>query len=69
MKEKREIISQIADLLAYLIRSGSLSSEAGDKIWHIALKHPEKADEITAILDMELPEDETVMKIEGCCGE
>lgn len=65
MKEKREIISQIADLLAYKIRSGELSQEGGDKIWRVAIKYPEKVDAITDILDMELPEEETVAKVEG----
>lgn len=65
MKEKREIISQVAEFLSYKIRSGAVSSEGGDKIWKIVLKHPEKADTITDILDMDLPEDETVAKIEA----
>lgn len=64
MKEKREIASQIAEFLAYKVRSGELSSEGGDKIWRIALKHPEKVDAITDILDMELPEAETIMRVE-----
>ena len=64
MKEKREIVSGIADLLSYKIRSGEVSSEGGDKIWRIALEHPEKADEITYILEMDLSEAETVAKIE-----
>ena len=65
MKEKREIISQVADFLAYKIRSGQISSEGGDRIWRVALKHPEKADAITGILGMDLDENETVAKIEG----
>lgn len=65
MKEKREIISQVAEFLSYKIRSGAVSSEGGDRIWKVALKHPEKADVITDILDMDLPEEETVAKIEG----
>ena len=51
MKEKREIISQVAEFLSYKIRSGAVSSEGGDRIWKVALKHPEKADVITDILD------------------
>ena len=54
MKEKREIISQVAEFLSYKIRSGAVSSEGGDRIWKVALKHPEKADVITDILDMDL---------------
>lgn len=64
MKEKREVIKQVAEFLSYKIRSGELSSEGGDKVWRVALKHPEKADEIMNILEMELPEDDTVTKIE-----
>ena len=45
MKEKREVISQIAEFLAYKIRSGAVSQEGGDKIWRVALEHPEKVDE------------------------
>ena len=65
MKEKREIKTRLPDLLSYKIRSGAVSSEGGDRIWKVALKHPEKADVITDILDMDLPEEETVAKIEG----
>lgn len=65
MKEKREMISQIADLLEYQIRSGAISNEGGDKIWRVALKHPELVDAITNILDLELPEDEVIRKVEG----
>ena len=64
MKEKREVISQIAEFLSYKIRSGAVSQEGGDKIWRVALAHPEKVDAITDILDMDLPEDETLAKVE-----
>lgn len=64
MKEKREIINRIAEFLSYKVRSGELSNEGSDKIWRIALKAPEKVDSIIDILDMELPEDDTVMKVE-----
>lgn len=64
MKEKREQISEVSDFLTYLIRSGRISNEGGDKIWRIILKHPEKADAIMAILDMELPESDTILKVE-----
>ena len=55
---------QIAEFLAYKIRSGAVSQEGGDKIWRVALEHPEKVDAITDILDMDLPEDETLAKVE-----
>ena len=64
MKEKREVISQIAEFLSYKIRSGAVSQEGGDKIWRVALELPEKVDAITDILDMDLPEDETLAKVE-----
>ena len=64
MREKREKVKEIADLLEYNIRSGAVSPEGGDVIWRIALKNPEKVDAIVNILDMELPEAETVAKVE-----
>ena len=64
MREKREKVKEIADLLEYKIRSGAVSPEGGDVIWRIALKNPEKVDAIVNILDMELPEAETVAKVE-----
>ena len=64
MKEKREVINKIAEFLAFKVRSGDVSTEGGDKIWRIALKNPEKVDAIIDILDMDLPEADTVMKVE-----
>ena len=64
MKEKREVINKIAEFLAYKVRSGDVSTEGGDKIWRIALKNPEKVDAIIDILDMDLPEADTVLKVE-----
>ena len=64
MKEKREVINKISEFLAYKVRSGDVSTEGGDKIWRIALKNPEKVDAIIDILDMDLPEADTVMKVE-----
>ena len=64
MKEKREIAGEVAVFLAYKVRSGMISQEGGEKIWRFAMEHPEKADAITNILDMDLTEDETVAKIE-----
>lgn len=64
MKEKREMIKPVAEFLSYKIRSGEISSDGGDKIWRFALKHPEKVDAIINILEMELAEDETIMKVE-----
>ena len=64
MKEKREIAGELAEFLSYKVRSGQLSQEAGEKIWELAMQKPEMADAITNILDMELPEDETVLRVE-----
>ncbi len=64
MKEKREIAGELAEFLSYKVRSGQLSQEAGEKIWKLAMQRPEMADAITNILDMELPEDETVLRVE-----
>ena len=64
MKEKREIAGELAEFLSYKVRSGQLSQEAGEKIWKLAMQKHEMADDITNILDMELPEDETVLRVE-----
>ena len=64
MKEKREIAGELAEFLSYKVRSGQLSQEAGEKIWKLAMQKPEMAEAITNILDMELPEDETVLRVE-----
>ena len=64
MKEKREIAGELAEFLSYKVRSGQLSQEAGEKIWKLAMQKPEIADAITNILDMELPEEETVLRVE-----
>ena len=64
MKAKREIAGELAEFLSYKVRSGQLSQEAGEKIWKLAMQKPEMADAITNILDMELPEDETVLRVE-----
>ena len=64
MKEKREIAGELAEFLSYKVRSGQLSQEAGEKIWKLAMQKPEMADAITNILDMELSEEETVLRVE-----
>lgn len=64
MKEKREIAGELAEFLSYKVRSGQLSQEAGEKIWKLVMQKPEMADAITNILDMELPEEETVLRVE-----
>lgn len=64
MKEKRAMIKPVAEFLTYKIRSGEISSEGGDKIWRIALDKAEKVDAIIGILEMDLPEADTITKIE-----
>lgn len=64
MKEKREIAGEIAEFLSYKVRSGQLSQAAGEKIMKITMQNPEAADAITNVLDMELSEEETVLRIE-----
>jgi len=64
MKEKREIAGELAEFLSYKVRSGQLSQEAGEKIWKLVMQKPETSDAVTDILDMELPEDETVRRVE-----
>lgn len=64
MKEKRAKVMPVADLLEYKIRSGKLSNDVGQKIWQFVLKNPDTADTIMNILDMELPDAETLRKVE-----
>ena len=64
MKEKREIAGELAEFLSYKVRSGQLSQETGEKIWKLVMQKPETSDAVTDILDMELPEDETVRRVE-----
>ena len=55
MKEKRAMIKEIAEFLAYKVRSGEISVEGSDGIWRAALEKAEYKDAIIDILDMELP--------------
>ena len=64
MKEKREIAGELAEFLSYKVRSGQLSQAAGEKILKLAMQKPEAADAITDVLDMDLSEEETVLRIE-----
>lgn len=63
MKETREKIKPVADFLEYKIRSGEISNEGGHKIWEVALKNPDMVDDIIYILEMDLPEEDTIKKI------
>ena len=64
MKEKRAMVMPVGDLLEYKIRSGKMDNEIGQKIWQFTLKHPEFVKEIMNILDMELPDEDTLAKVE-----
>jgi hypothetical protein len=64
MKEKREIAGELAEFLSYKVRSGQLSQETGEKIWKLVMQKPDIADTVTDILDMELPEEETLLRVE-----
>lgn len=64
MKEKRAKVKPVGDLLEYKIRSGKMANDIGQKIWQFVLKHPETVDTVMDILDMELPDDDTLKKVE-----
>ena len=62
MNENRQKVAPVTDLLEYKIRVGEISNEGGHEI-HIALKHVELVDQIVYILEMDLPEKDTIAKI------
>lgn len=64
MSDKLEVSQEIAEFLSYKVRSGQLTMEASEKIWRIAVNNVGKKNQIIDILDMELPEADTVMRIE-----
>lgn len=64
MNEKLRIVKPVGDLLEYKIRSGKMDNGIGQKIWQFALKNPETVDAIMNILDMELPDADTLAKVE-----
>ena len=65
MKEKREKIMPLVDLLEYMIRRGKISNAGGHKIYGVALENPDLVKQILNILDMEYSEEETVAKVEA----
>ena len=65
MKEKRETIMPVVDLLEYMIRRGKISNAGGHRIYAVALEDPDLVDQIMKILDMELSEEDTVARVEG----
>lgn len=64
MKEVREKIRPLLEFLSYKIRAGEISQEGSDTIYRIILKNPDLTDKITYILEMDLPERDTVMKVQ-----
>ena len=63
MNENRQKVAPVTDLLEYKIRVGEIFNEGGHEIFHIALKHVELVDQIVYILEMDLPEKDTIAKI------
>ena len=57
MNENRQKVAPVTDLLEYKIRVG------GHEIFHIALKYVELVDQIVYILEMDLPEKDTIAKV------
>jgi len=64
MKEIRQKVKPLAELLEYQIRVGMISYTGGDKIWRTTLKNPDIVDAVMDILDKELPEDEVMARFE-----
>ena len=64
MREVREKIRPVVDLLEYKIRSGELSNGGGHKILGVLLEKPELVNTVMNSLDLELEEDETVAQVE-----
>lgn len=63
MNENRQKVAPVTDLLEYKIRVGEISNEGGHEIFRIALKNVEKVDQIVYILEMDLPEADTIAKV------
>lgn len=64
MREVREKIRPVVDLLEYKIRSGELSNGGGHKILQILLAKPDLVNTVMNILDLELDEAETLKQVE-----
>ena len=64
MKEIRKKVKPLAELLEYKIRSGEFTYENGDKIWRLVLKNPDIVDAVMDIMDRELSEEDTLMRVE-----
>ena len=64
MKEKREKIMPVVDLLEYMIRRGKISNAGGHKIYAVVLEHPDLVKQVMNILDDELSEEETLAKVQ-----
>ena len=64
MREVREKIRPVVDLLEYKIRCGELSNGGGHKILQILLAKPDLVNAVMNILDLELDEDQTLAQVE-----
>ena len=64
MREVREKIRPVVDLLEYKIRGGEISNGGGHKILGVLLEKPDLVDTIMNILDLELDEEETLAQVE-----
>jgi len=64
MREVREKIRPVVDLLEYKIRGGELSNGGGHRILAVLLEKPDLVDTIMNILDLELSEEETLKQVE-----
>ena len=64
MREVREKIRPVVELLEYQIRSGQISNGGGHKILTILLDKPNLVNAVMNILDLELEEDETLAQVE-----
>jgi len=64
MREVREKIRPVVDLLEYKIRAGEISNGGGHKILAVLLDKPDLVNAVMNILDLELEEDETLAQVE-----
>lgn len=64
MKEKREKIMPVVDLLEYMIRRGKISNAGGHKIYAVVLENPDLVKQVMNILDDDLVEEEMLARVQ-----
>ncbi len=64
MKEKREKIMPVVDLLEYMIRRGKISNTGGHKIYAVVLENPDLVKQVMNILDDDLAEEEMLARVQ-----